>query len=160
MLIDPVERWWMFSHWLTLNLFSLKWHLLQRSLLTVVNYCAGDSVCAIELRSYWSELNLYRSELKLYWSELRLYWSDVLVKDLQQFVVKWLWRCVSVNGTKVVPSGTLEILSIFVVVLCWYWSGQFVVKWSWIWVEVSSLLVEIFAEQPLVFWGYLVQIGE
>jgi len=187
MLIDPVERLWMCSHWLALSLFSLKWHSLQIYLLTVVNCCAGDSVCAIVLKLYWSELNLYWSEvlvkdlqqfvvkpscscvwvigikvvrsgppvitfgLQLYWSELKSYWSELLTKDLQRFVVKWQWSCVWVIGTKLVPSVTLMIVTSYVVILCWYWSGQFVVKRSWILVEVGSLLVEIFTEQPLAF---------
>ena len=106
----------------------------------------------------WPTCDCIWSAVVLKWTEVVLKWivNEELATVCSEVTVKF---CV-VNGTKLVPSVTLKFESLFVVVLCWYWSGQFVVKWSWILVEVGSLLVEIFAEQPLAFWGYLVRISE
>ena len=143
MLIDPVERLWMFSHWLTLKLFSLKWHSLQRSPLTVVNCCAGDPVGATELK--WIVAVLKETVVVLKRSVV--VWSGPPKVEVL-FVVKWHWRCVWVVGTKWYQVELLRFSCYFMLILKWSvctevnlnlsWSWQFVswdIRWatSWIW---------------------------
>jgi len=118
--------------------------------------------CGMSLCWWFSQCNCMKwTVVVLKWIVLVLKWSEseVFARDCGEVTQKLCVGELKWSGTKLFTRDWSFNLLQNLLFLCWYWSGQFVRKWSWICVEVSSLPVEIYTEQPLIFWGFLVRIS-